>query len=55
MEGISDLGVGGIDEMRPPRIRQVPYNKLFFKLILKAPRERRDRLSHLVAKRGYPV
>lgn len=37
MEGISDLKICGIDEMRPPRIRKEPYIDLFFKLTHQAP------------------
>lgn len=55
MEGISDIKISGIDEMRPPRIRKEPYINLFFKLIHKAPRDWCDHFNHLVAKREYPV
>lgn len=55
MEGISDIRISGIDEMRPPRIRKEPYINLFFKLIHKAPRDWCDQFNHLVAKREYPV
>jgi len=37
MEGISDIKIMGIDEMRPPRIRKEPYIDLFFQLSHKAP------------------
>lgn len=39
MEGISDIKIIGIDEMRPPRIRKEPYIDLVFKLSHKAPAE----------------
>jgi hypothetical protein len=55
MEGISDLKISGIDEMRPPRIRKEPYINLFFKLVHKAPKDWCDHFNHLVAKREYPV
>ena len=55
MEGISDIKISGIDEMRPPRIRKEPYINLFFKLIHKAPSDWCDHFNHLVAKREYPV
>ena len=55
MEGISDIKISGIDEMRPPRIRKEPYINLFFKLIHKAPKQWCEDFNHLVAKRGYPV
>jgi hypothetical protein len=55
MEGISDIKIIGIDEMRPPRIRKEPYINLFFKLIHKAPKDWCDNFNHLVAKREYPV
>jgi hypothetical protein len=55
MEGISDIKISGIDEMRPPRIRKEPYINLFFKLIHKAPKEWCEDFNHLVAKREYPI
>ena len=55
MEGISDIKIIGIDEMRPPRIRKEPYINLFFKLIHKAPKDWCDEFNHLVAKGNYPV
>jgi len=55
MEGISDIKISGIDEMRPPKIRKEPYINLFFKLIHKAPSDWCDHFNHLVAKRKYPV
>ena len=55
MEGISDIKIKGIDEMRPPRIRKEPYINLFFKLIHEAPKDWCDHFNHLVAKREYPV
>jgi len=39
MEGISDIKIIGIDEMRPPAIRKEPYIDLFFKLSHQAPSE----------------
>jgi hypothetical protein len=55
MEGISDLRIIGIDEMRPPRIRKEPYINLFFKLTHEAPKEWCEDLNRLVAKGGYPA
>lgn len=37
MEGISDIKIIGIDEMRPPIIRKQPYIDIFFKLSHQAP------------------
>jgi hypothetical protein len=37
MEGISDISIIGIDELRPPVIRKEPYIDLFFKLSHQAP------------------
>jgi hypothetical protein len=39
MEGISDIKIISIDEMRPPVIRKEPYIDLFFKLSHQAPSE----------------
>lgn len=55
MEGISDIRISGIDEMRPPRIRKEPYINLYFKLIHKAPKDWCEDFNHLVAKREYPI
>ena len=55
MEGISDLKIGGIDEMRPPRIRKEPYINLFFKLTHEAPKEWCEDFNRLVAKGSYPA
>ena len=55
MEGISDIKICGIDEMRPPRIRKEPYINLFFRLTHKAPKDWCDHFNHLVAKRKYAV
>jgi len=37
VEGISDLRITGIDERRPPMIRNVSYIDIYFKLSHKAP------------------
>jgi hypothetical protein len=37
MEGISDISIIGIDELRPPVIRKEPYIDLYFKLSRQAP------------------
>ncbi|MEJ2398386.1 MAG: hypothetical protein P8Z67_09070 [Gammaproteobacteria bacterium] len=37
MEGISDINIIGIDELRPPVIRKEPYIDLYFKLSHQAP------------------
>lgn len=55
MEGISDIKIIGIDEMRPPRILKEPYINLFFKLIHKAPKDWCDDFNHMTAKGEYPV
>lgn len=55
MEGISDIRISGIDEMRPPRIQKEPYINLFFKLIHKAPKGWCDDFNQLLAKGKYPV
>ena len=39
MEGISDIKIISLDEMRPPVIRKEPYIDLFFKLSHQAPSE----------------
>ena len=53
MEGISDIKISGIDEMRPPRIRKEPYINLFFKLIHKAPKGWCEQFNSLVARQEY--
>ena len=55
MEGISDLKISGIDEMRPPRIRKEPYINLFFKLTHEAPKAWCEDFNRLVAKGSYPA
>lgn len=50
MEGISDLKIIGIDEMRPPRIRKQPYIDIFFKLSHQAPADWCRNLNDLLAK-----
>jgi len=49
VEGISDINIIGIDELRPPVIRKEPYIDLYFKLSHKAPadwcRDFNDQLS----------
>ena len=50
MEGISDLKIIGIDEMRPPRIRKEPYIDIFFKLSHQAPADWCRSLNDLLAK-----
>jgi hypothetical protein len=37
MEGISDIHIIGLDELRPPIIRKEPYIDLYFKLSHQAP------------------
>jgi len=37
VEGISDIKIIGIDELRPPKLRKEPYIDLVFKLSHKAP------------------
>ena len=55
MEGISDIRISSIDEMRPPRILKEPYINLYFKLTHKAPKKWCEDFNHLVAKGDYPV
>lgn len=50
MEGISDLKIIGIDEMRPPRIRKEPYIDIFFELSHQAPEDWCRNLNDLLAK-----
>lgn len=50
MEGISDLKIIGVDEMRPPRIRKEPYIDIFFKLSHQAPSDWCRNLNELLAK-----
>ena len=50
MEGISDLKIIGIDEMRPPKIRKQPYIDIFFKLSHQAPADWCRNLNDLLAK-----
>lgn len=53
VEGISDIRICGIDEMRPPRILKAPYINLFFKLSHKAPEDWCVEFNRLVAKAKY--
>lgn len=53
MEGISDIKIIGIDEMRPPRIRKEPYINLYFKLSHKAPSAWCEDFNQVVAKNKY--
>ena len=55
MDGISDIRISSIDEMRPPRILKEPYINLYFKLTHKAPKKWCEDFNHLVAKGDYPV
>lgn len=55
MEGISDIRICGIDELRPPRIRKEPYINLFFKLSHKAPRDWCEGFNGMVSHLKYPV
>lgn len=55
MEGISDIKICGIDELRPPRIRKEPYINLFFKLSHQAPRDWCEGFNALVKQLAYPV
>lgn len=55
MEGISDIRISGIDEMRAPRIRKEPYINLYFKLSHKAPAKWCDDFNRLASRRNYPV
>lgn len=53
MEGISDIKICGIDEMRPPKILSSPYIDLFFKLTHEAPKAWCDDFNSLGGKREY--
>ncbi len=55
MEGISDIRISSIDEMRPPRIHKEPYINLYFKLTHKAPKKWCEDFNHLVSKGDYPA
>ncbi len=55
MEGISDIRISGIDEVRPPRIRKEPYINLYFKLVHKAPKEWCEDYNRLVSKKKFPA
>ena len=50
MEGISDIRIIGIDEMRPPKIRKEPYIDIFFKLSHQAPTDWCSDFNALMAK-----
>jgi hypothetical protein len=50
VEGISDLRIAGIDEMRPPVIRKEPYIDIFFKLTHQAPADWCNAFNALLAK-----
>ena len=49
MEGISDIKIISIDEMRPPVIRKEPYIDLFFKYSHKSPEDLWRYLNNLLA------
>ena len=53
MEGISDIKIIGIDEMRPPRIKKDPYIDLYYKLSHKAPKDWCSDFNNLVSKLQY--
>ncbi|MDH5612683.1 MAG: hypothetical protein OEY66_09545 [Gammaproteobacteria bacterium] len=55
MEGISDIKISGLDQLRPPQILKQPYINLFFELSHKAPKEWCDDFNRLIGKRTYPV
>ncbi len=55
MEGISDIRISGIDEMRPPRIRKEPYINLYFKLTHEAPKQWCEDYNRLVSKKTFPA
>jgi hypothetical protein len=55
MEGISDIKINGLDQLRPPQILKEPYINLFFELSHKAPKEWCDDFNRLIGKRTYPV
>ena len=50
MEGISDIRIIGIDEKRPPVIREKPYIDLFFKLSHQAPMDWCNDFNELMSK-----
>jgi len=50
MEGISDIKIIGIDELRPPIIRKQPYIDIFFKLSHQAPEDWCKDFNGLLAK-----
>ncbi len=55
MEGISDIKIIGIDEMRPPLIRKEPYIDLVFKLAHQAPKLWCEDFNRIVAKKKSPA
>jgi hypothetical protein len=55
MEGISDIRIIGIDELRPPRIRKEPYINLYFKLNHKAPTDWCNDFNRIVSKGKFTV
>ncbi len=55
MEGISDIKIVGIDELRPPRIRKEPYINLYFKLSHKAPKDWCSDFNSLISKSRFTV
>jgi hypothetical protein len=50
VEGISDIKIIGIDEKRPPIIRNEPYIDLFFKLSHQAPADWCSDFNSLMSK-----
>ena len=55
MEGISDIRINGIDEMRPPMIRKEPYIDLVFKFNHKVPENWCNDFSNVAARTKIPV
>lgn len=55
MEGISDIRIIGIDDLRPPMIRKEPYINLYFKLNHKAPSDWCNDFNRIVSKGQFTV
>ncbi|WP_444994915.1 hypothetical protein [Aliikangiella sp. IMCC44359] len=55
MEGISDIKIVSLDELRPPRIRKEPYINLYFKLSHSAPKRWCADFTQLTSKSEFSV
>jgi hypothetical protein len=55
VEGISDIKITSIDELRPPLIRKEPYIDLVFKLSHQAPKLWCEDFNRIAAKKKSPA